>query len=163
MRSKYSDYAKAVLLAFRLGNAHFYIAAAIHDAWLAAPLVQSAQASRDHHHGYPRYKSPACETRFYDLARERIICPSCGEEYALVVGVATSPTGKTAWRRKAVKQSKPPLSKSDRAETLPGVASDVADAPDTGHGDDDLVLEQEPDETDVTHLIEHVEEPTERK
>jgi uncharacterized protein (TIGR02300 family) len=107
---------------------------------------------------------PACETRFYDLARERIICPSCGEEYALVVGVATSPTGKTAWRRKAVKQSKPPLSKSDRAETLPGVASDVADeAPDTGHGDDDLVLEQEPDETDVTHLIEHVEEPTERK
>jgi hypothetical protein len=32
MRSKYSDYAKAVLLAFHLGNAHFYIAAAIHDA-----------------------------------------------------------------------------------------------------------------------------------
>jgi hypothetical protein len=32
MRSKYSDYAKAVLLALHLGNAHFYIAAAIHDA-----------------------------------------------------------------------------------------------------------------------------------
>jgi hypothetical protein len=61
-----------------------------------------------------------------------------------------------------VKQSKAPLSKSDRAETLPGAASDAADeAPDTGYGDDDLVLE--PDEADGTHLIEHLQEPTERK
>ena len=110
----------------------------------------------------------ACETRFYDLARERIVCPSCGEEYTAaarpVIDVAAhvaAPTGKTGWRRKVVKQSKPALPASDQEDPLPETSSDEADeAPETGP-DDDLVLEQEPDDADVSGLIEHAEEPKE--
>lgn len=110
----------------------------------------------------------ACEVRFYDLARERFACPSCGKEHTAtaqpVFNVAThvaAPSGKTGWRRKPMKQSKPELPPSDKEDSLPESSSDAVDeAPDTGP--DDLVLEQEPDDDDVSVLVEHVEEPKER-
>jgi uncharacterized protein (TIGR02300 family) len=101
-----------------------------------------------------------CETRFYDLARDRIVCPSCGADYkvtaAPAIGVGrAAPTGKTGWRSKPQRLPKPPVPMDDQEEVVPEIAADAADeAPDTG-ADDDLVLEQEPDDGDVSNLIEH--------
>lgn len=97
------------------------------------------------------------------------MCPSCGEEYTgaarAIIDVAAHvapPTGKTAWRRKVFKQSKPVLPAGDQEELLPATSSDAADEAPSTVPDDDLVLEQEPDDADVSGLIEHVEEPKER-
>lgn len=97
------------------------------------------------------------------------MCPSCGEEYTgaarPIIDVAAhvaAPTGKTGWRRKVLKQSKPVLPASDQEELLPETSSDAADETPSTVPDDDLVLEQEPDDADVSGLIEHVDEPKER-
>ena len=109
-----------------------------------------------------------CETRFYDLAREPIVCPSCGAPYVVVARPAVSarvasPTGKTGWRSKAHRPPKPPLPVSDQEDTEPEVAQDTAEETSGTVPEDDLVLEQEPDDPNVTDLIGHdIEEPKER-
>jgi len=110
-----------------------------------------------------------CETRFYDLAREPIVCPSCGAQYTAVarptVSAArvASPTGKTGWRSKALRHPKPPLPMSDPEETAPEVPQDAAEETPSTVPEDDLVLEQEPDDPNVTDLIGHdIDEPKER-
>src|SRR6516225_11798451 len=57
---------------------------------------------------------PACEVRFYDLAREVIVCPSCGAPYAPALRSIVEPaartaplTGKAGWRGKRVKPPGP--------------------------------------------------------
>jgi uncharacterized protein (TIGR02300 family) len=117
----------------------------------------------------------ACEVRFYDLSRDPIVCPSCGAEHTPVApriveaGTRGAPfSGKTGWRSKPVKpleptpaaepeQSVPPeaVATEDQAEETEAVAE--ADA------EDDIVLEQEPDDADVSELVDHdVEEPKDR-
>jgi hypothetical protein len=112
---------------------------------------------------------PSCETRFYDLARAPIVCPSCGVECTATAADRptasriTSPAGKTGWRRKPFKHPKPSLPVGDQEETLPEIADDPAEEAPSTAPDDDLVLEQEPDDADVADLIEHdVDEPKER-
>lgn len=109
----------------------------------------------------------ACETRFYDLARERIVCPSCGALYTAVArpideanARINSPTAKTKWRSRPPRHPTPPVPVGDQDEAAAAdVAPDGADeTPDTGESDD-LVLEQEPDDGDVADLI--VVEPKE--
>ncbi len=81
------------------------------------------------------------------------------------VGRVTAPTGKTGWRSKPAKRPtpQPPV---DQEEAVPEIAQDVAEEiPETPNAapDDDLVLEQEPDDADVADLVGHdVEEPKER-
>ena len=113
----------------------------------------------------------ACETRFYDLAREPIVCPSCGAPYVAVArpavsaARAASPTGKTGWRSKGVRHPKPPLPIADQeeAEAEPEIAQDASEETPSTVPEDDLVLEQEPDDPNVTDLIGHdIEEPKER-
>jgi hypothetical protein len=120
----------------------------------------------------------ACAVRFYDLARDSIACPSCGVQYtasaqpAVEAGARVVPyTGKTGWRR-STKPSAPVLAEpvpeaaadpdvdGDGAKELEVVATaEVADAA----PEDDIVLEQEPDDGDVSGLIDHaVEEPKDR-
>jgi hypothetical protein len=111
----------------------------------------------------------ACETRFYDLAREAIVCPSCGAPYVAVArpavsaARAASPTGKTGWRSKGIRHPKPPLPMADQEEAVPEIAQDAAEEASSAVPEDDLVLEQEPDDPNVTDLIgRDIEEPKER-
>ncbi|NJO32133.1 MAG: hypothetical protein HC869_02420 [Rhodospirillales bacterium] len=112
----------------------------------------------------------ACETRFYDLARAPILCPSCGALYTAVarptvgaVGRVTAPTGKTGWRSKPIKRPTPQPPVDDREEVVTEIAQDVAEETPNTVPDDDLVLEQEPDDADVADLVgRDAEEPKER-
>ena len=125
---------------------------------------------------------PACEVRFYDLAREVIICPSCRAPYtpalrSIVEAAArTAPlTGKAGWRGKRVKPPGP----TPAADPEPIVSAEVAtseeqreetesvteetDADTEIDADDEIVLEQEPDDSDVSGLVDHdVEDPEEQ-
>jgi uncharacterized protein (TIGR02300 family) len=110
----------------------------------------------------------ACAARFYDLAREPIVCPSCGAHYvpdappmAPEAGTrAARFTSKTGWRARSLKPPAPE----------PDVAPEAASTEDANEGavipaaGDDLVLEEEPDEADISGLLGHREadDPKER-
>ena len=104
----------------------------------------------------------ACEVRFYDLMREPIVCPSCGAHYTPVVQPVAEKTG---WRQ-SVMRRRPVLPEPDPKSTVrPGAAAaeaavteEVTEAP-----DHDSVLEHEPDDADVSGLIDiDVKEQKER-
>jgi uncharacterized protein (TIGR02300 family) len=110
----------------------------------------------------------ACATRFYDLARAPIVCPSCGAHHVpeapvLIAAGGTHAAGftdKTGWRSRRVKRLADP-------EAEPDVAPEVAateDAPDDAPApNDDVVLDEEPDEADISGLLDpHDMEPGER-
>lgn len=110
----------------------------------------------------------ACETRFYDLAREPIVCPSCGVQFTVVARPlfsnerGGSSTGKTGWRSKAFKRPKPVLPVGEPQEDAPELSQDATEETPNAVAEDDLVLEQEPDDADVTDLVDHaIEEPKE--
>jgi uncharacterized protein (TIGR02300 family) len=110
----------------------------------------------------------ACAARFYDLSREPIVCPSCGAHYvpdapqiAPEAGTRAGRfTDKTGWRGRS---SKPP-------DPEPDVAPEVASTEDVNERalipapNDDVVLEEEPDEADISGLVDHHEsdDPKER-
>ncbi len=109
----------------------------------------------------------ACAVRFYDLSREPIVCPSCGAHYvpdaapmAAEAGTrAARFTDKTAWRGRSFKRPGPE----------PDAAPEVAATEDANEdalipvANEDAVLEEEADETDITGLLGHHEaEPKER-
>ncbi len=115
----------------------------------------------------------ACEVRFYDLARDPIICPACGAQHTPEVRAVIEPqragsyAPKTAWRSKSFKRPGPTLPvEADPEIAVPPEAAVVDDAveevADAGP-EDDIVLEQEPDDGDVSGLVDHdVEEPKDR-
>jgi uncharacterized protein (TIGR02300 family) len=117
----------------------------------------------------------ACQVRFYDLLRDPIVCPSCGAQHTPVVqpvfeaGRRAAPTGgKTGWRQ-SVKRPAPVLPAPDPEIAIPAeaVADEVLEVATEeateAVPDDDIVLEQEPDDADVSGLVDHdVEEPKER-
>jgi uncharacterized protein (TIGR02300 family) len=119
----------------------------------------------------------ACAVRFYDLARDPIVCPACGAQHTPMaqplpsVGArAASLAGKTAWRGKAFKRPdtalpEPQLLDADAVASEPAVTEEVAEEVEEAADvvlEDDTVLEQEPDEGDVSGLIGlEVEEPKE--
>jgi uncharacterized protein (TIGR02300 family) len=111
----------------------------------------------------------ACSARFYDLSREPIVCPSCGVRnvadaapMALEPGTrGTRARDKTDWRDRGFKLPDPE----------PDVAPEVASTEDANEevlipaSNDDAVLdEEEPDEADISGLVEHDEsnDPKER-
>ena len=113
---------------------------------------------------------PACEVRFYDLAREVIVCPSCGAPYApalrsiVEAAARTAPlTGKAGWRGKRVKPPGP----TPGADPEPSVSAEVATVATSEEqreetesvteivADDEIVLEQEPDDSVVSGLVDH--------
>lgn len=102
----------------------------------------------------------SCEVRFYDLARDPIICPACGARNAataplvLTLGARSEISGgKTSWRSKPFKQPKPVL--PPEADPAPDIAADAPEEEAPGPSvDQDLVLEQEADEGDVTDWVD---------
>jgi len=99
----------------------------------------------------------ACAARFYDLAREPIVCPSCGAHYVPDAPPMAAEAGRRA------RNSKPPAPEPD-------AAPEAASTEDANEGavipvpSDDLVLEEEPDEADISGLLGHREadDPKER-
>jgi uncharacterized protein (TIGR02300 family) len=117
----------------------------------------------------------ACQVRFYDLLRDPIVCPSCGAQHTPAVQQVievgrrgATAGGKTGWRQNN-KRPGPVLPEPDpesavRPEAVADEGLEVAteDAV-AAVPDDDIVLEQEPDDADVSGLVDHgVEEPKER-
>ena len=113
----------------------------------------------------------ACAAPFYDLSREPIVCPSCGAHYvpdarpmAPEAGTRAGRfTDKTGWRGRSFKHPDP------EPDVAPDVASDVASTEDANEEalipvpNDDVVLEEEPDEADISGLLDHREsDPKER-
>jgi hypothetical protein len=99
------------------------------------------------------------------------VCPSCGVPYVAVArptvsaARAASPTGKTGWRSKGLRHTKPsvPTADQEEAEVEPEIAQDTSEETPSTVPEDDLVLEQEPDDPNVTDLIGHdIDEPKER-
>ena len=136
-------------------------------------VVASASQSNKAARGTKRV-CDACQVRFYDLLRDPIMCPSCGAQHtpavqqAVEVGRRAAPAGKTGWRQ-SVKKPTPVLPDPDaeiavRPEAAAGEELEVAteDATEAVPDDDIIVLEQEPDDGDVSGLVDHdVEEPKE--
>ncbi len=136
----------------------------------SATTTQSDKAAR----GTKRV-CQACEVRFYDLWRDPIVCPSCGAQYTPVAqptaeaGRRAAPVGgKTGWRQ-SVKRPTPVLPEPNpedaiRPEAAEAEDLDVATEEVAGAApEDDIVLDTEPEDADVSGLIEvDVEEPKER-
>jgi uncharacterized protein (TIGR02300 family) len=116
----------------------------------------------------------ACEVRFYDLMRESIVCPACGAQYtpaaAPVASAKRAPfSGKTGWRSKTFKRPEPAVPAADVELAKPAdadaeeVPEDAVEETTAVVPEDDIVLEHEPDDGDVTGLVEHeVEDPKDR-
>jgi uncharacterized protein (TIGR02300 family) len=100
----------------------------------------------------------ACEVRFYDLTREPIVCPSCGAQHTPVArpiielgARAASHTGKTSWRSRSFKRPEPEPEVAEASAAVEDADEETpAPAP-----EEDVVLEQEPEEADVSGLVGH--------
>lgn len=97
-----------------------------------------------------------CEVPFYDLGRDPIVCPACGVVHTPApprpVLAPQSPTAKTGWRRGAKREE--PVAAAPRDEAEAPEVEEVADEPDAAAApDEDIVLEPEADDTDVSDLV----------
>lgn len=115
-----------------------------------------------------------CEVRFYDLMRDPIVCPACGVQHTPVArplmdaGRRAAPAGKTGWRQ-SVKRPIPVLPEvvAEDAVQPEAAVADELDVPTeeaaAAAPEDDIVLDQDADESDVSDLVEHeVEDPKDR-
>ena len=102
---------------------------------------------------------PACEVRFYDLAREAIVCPSCGVPYTPALRpVADVGARTTGWRGRSIKQPRLAPETDAGRGISPEVATEQEEADSVADIDahDDIVLEQhEPEDGDVSRLVDH--------
>jgi uncharacterized protein (TIGR02300 family) len=137
-------------------------------------VVASASQSNKTARGIKR-QCDACQVRFYDLLRDPIVCPSCGAQHSpglqqpVEVGRRAAPAGeKTGWRQSS-KRPGPVLRQPDPESAIRPEA-DAAEGDEVRNeeaaepvADDDIVLEHEPDDGDVSGLVDgDVEEPRER-
>ena len=85
---------------------------------------------------------PSCATRFYDLLRDPITCPACGESFAMEV-FARPRRGKAALSTAAKAAAKPkPVVEEEDEETVAATTADDSSDDD----DDEVVLELEDDD-----------------
>jgi uncharacterized protein (TIGR02300 family) len=101
----------------------------------------------------------ACDTRFYDLLRSPIACPSCGAVFTpRVVEVKPAVVPRSRWR----KDFAPPRPVVEEAEAKSDVSSDAApddeliteDAKSSHEPDDDSIPEEVQEDTDVSGLLD---------
>ena len=102
----------------------------------------------------------ACSVRFYDLARDPIVCPACAAEYSVVSTPAPTPhtsavsfSNKSSWRSRSARAVDLPVYEPELpASDAPQDAD--ADEPAVG-AEEELVLEQDADDGgDYTELPE---------
>jgi uncharacterized protein (TIGR02300 family) len=109
----------------------------------------------------------ACAARFYDLSREPIVCPSCGAHYVPDAPAMASEAGtrsarftdKTGWRGRSFKPPDPEPDAAPELASTEDAEQALIPAPNDG-----VVLEEEPDEGDISGLVDHHEpdDPKER-
>lgn len=111
----------------------------------------------------------ACDVRFYDLVREPIICPACGAEHTpgarVTVASERAPyPGKTSWRITGFKRSAPPDQvDAEPASTEAEMTEDATEDTAADGVDENIVLEQEVDDSNVSDFVDcDVEEPKDR-
>jgi uncharacterized protein (TIGR02300 family) len=112
---------------------------------------------------------PECATRFYDLSRDPIVCPSCGAQHAPAAPAPVAETRagfteKAGWRGRRSKQPPEAESAPESEESEPADA-EAEDGPDgeAPSPSDDTVLEEDSDDSDISGLLHHHDtEPTER-
>jgi uncharacterized protein (TIGR02300 family) len=97
-----------------------------------------------------------CEVRFYDLARNPIVCPSCGAHYTPaaqpVIDARAAPfTAKTGWRSRPFKRPEAPLAEPELLSQVVEVGHAVDESASAGV-EDDFVLEQEQDDAEAPRL-----------
>jgi|SRR6185295_10898547 uncharacterized protein (TIGR02300 family) len=110
---------------------------------------------------------PECSTRFYDLLRETIPCPSCGVQFVAATQPAveamappTSHALKTGWRSKPYKRPEPvrqpDLETASEAAVEDGAVDSTTEETPGPEPDTNVVLEHElDDEDDVSDLVDH--------
>jgi uncharacterized protein (TIGR02300 family) len=134
-----------------------------------ANAISASKAARG-----AKHTCQECEVRFYDLLRDPIVCPSCGAIHTPPVRAETeagrrpAPTGKTGWRQNLKRPSPvaPQAAPEDAVRPEAAAADDIEEATEEvadAAPEDDIVLDPEADESDVSDLVEHdVEEPKDR-
>ncbi len=115
----------------------------------------------------------ACQVRFYDLLRDPILCPACGERHVPEVRQpfelgSHKPAGKTGWRHSAKRtlpvEPAPDVEVAAPAETADAEELEVAteEVANASAEDDTVLVEQDGDDADFTGLVEvEVEDPKE--
>jgi uncharacterized protein (TIGR02300 family) len=103
-----------------------------------------------------------CATRFYDLSREPIVCPACGAHHVPDAVLITTEDGtgaqrfdKTGWRSRRFKHPEPepePDSEAEARSTEDTNEERLAPAP-----NEHAVLDEDPDEADISGLVGHHE------
>lgn len=103
----------------------------------------------------------SCEERFYDLDRDPIVCPYCGEKYI----IASSPTAVAemqAEEKAALKKAKKVVSDDDDVDDddLPEVGDDdsIDDSSDDSSDDDTFLEDEDEGGGDVSGIIGGVKE-----
>jgi hypothetical protein len=102
----------------------------------------------------------ACSARFYDLARDRIVCPSCGADFDATVPADAAPgvferiAVKPGWRRPGpAARSAPVITRDDAA------VSESAEETERDETADEAILETEDaDDTEVADLVDAPDE-----
>jgi uncharacterized protein (TIGR02300 family) len=130
----------------------------------AASALQSQKAAR----GTKRL-CDACQVRFYDLLRDPIVCPSCGAQHTPMVHVAEggrrSADGRKSGWRQNVEKPRPVPDAAIVADPEVAAGEELEMATENATepiADDEIVLEHEADDGDVSGLVDHdVEEPKE--
>jgi uncharacterized protein (TIGR02300 family) len=128
--------------------------------FLELPMTTDAESSKVMR-GTKRV-CPECEVRFYDLGRETIFCPSCGASYTPPSRPDADPGvraahlgGTTGWRGRNVRPPRPTPETNAAGPSPEVTAQDEESEPVTEiDADADLVLEQEPEDGDVSGLVD---------
>lgn len=100
----------------------------------------------------------SCDERFYDLDRDPIICPFCGNKYVIASSPAALAALQAEQRELAAKKAKKAVAAEEEGE-LPAVEGEEAlvdvETDDAGGADDDeTFLEEEEEEGgDVSNII----------
>jgi uncharacterized protein (TIGR02300 family) len=109
----------------------------------------------------------ACESRFYDLGRSPIVCPSCGEVHVPETRRADARPGRLDWRADRFKvpvvvEAPEAIADEPVVAEIEGEEIEGAEAEDLA--DQDVLLDvTEEDNGDAADLIEPVVEEDERK
>jgi uncharacterized protein (TIGR02300 family) len=115
----------------------------------------------------------ACATRFYDLLRDPIVCPSCGAHHVPEAPAPIAETGpraagftaKSSWRSRRVNRPADPGTEphTDPEPDVPPEVAATEDAPEEGPApNEDVVLDEEPDVGDISDLLgDHESDPKE--
>jgi uncharacterized protein (TIGR02300 family) len=106
---------------------------------------------------------PSCQTRFYDLGKEQIVCPSCGVTFVpeqLLPSKADHAVAKPRVVAEPVVPAPEPEVEADEVKAddeIDAGDEDIADVEDVGEdtelADDDSFLEEEEEDAGVSDLI----------